>query len=339
MRQIRDLLPRLATGLRRGAALGVLLAATATVSAPAQAESVKMTLLLDWAWLPYHSPFLIAKDKGYYSDAGLDVTIEQGRGSANTAVLLSQNKAEMAHLNITNAAQLIGKGGDIKVVGIYQHKSGASFVGIKGKVKLDGPESLIGPRIGSTPGGSDALSLKIFSKATGMDLAKLDIVSLEGNAKTAALFGGKIDVVSGDAPAFNSYVQATGQEPETLLLADHGLPLIGFGFAANSDFMKDHPEAVAKFLAATKKGFQDAIADPAAACAFMAETVHLSGEQSRCVNYVNGLLALSTPPTSADWGKQSAEEWTALTSVLRDVGELESDKPIEHFYTNEFVPQ
>ena len=92
------------------------------------------------------------------------MTIEQGRGSATTAVLLSQEKGDIAHLNITNAAQVIGKGGALKVIAIYQHQSGASFVGIKGNVELDGPESLVGPRIGSTPGGSDALSLKICSK-------------------------------------------------------------------------------------------------------------------------------------------------------------------------------
>lgn len=340
MTRMRDLLTRFpGRAATRGTATGAVLGALLALAAPAQAETTKISLLLDWAWLPYHSPFLIAQDKGYYSDAGLEVTIEQGRGSANTAVLLSQDKADIAHLNITNAAQLIGKGGEIKVVGIYQHKSGASFVGIKDKVTLDGPDSLKGIRIGSTPGGSDALSLKIFSKVSGLEMSDLDIVSLEANAKTAALFGGKIDVVSGDAPAFNSYVRATGQEPETLLLSDFGLPLIGFGFAANEDFLEEHPEAVAKFLAATKKGFQDAVADPAAACAFMAETVHLSGEQSRCIDYVNGLLALSTPPTSADWGKQSAEEWEALTQTLRDVGELDSDQPASEYYTNEFVPQ
>jgi len=82
-------------------------------------------VLLDWAWLPYHAPFLIAQDKGYYKDAGLDVALEQGRGSATTALLLSQGGFDIAHLNLTNAAQMIGKGGAIKAVGLYQHKTAA----------------------------------------------------------------------------------------------------------------------------------------------------------------------------------------------------------------------
>jgi len=318
------------------AALGLLAGVTMSVSS-AHAETNKIRLLLDWAWLPYHSPFLIAQQKNYYRDAGLDVTLEQGRGSASTALLLAQGQFDIAHLNITNAAQMIGKGGAIKVVSIYQHKSGASFVGIKGKVKLDDPKSLIGLKIGSTPGGSDGLSLKIFGKTSGIDASKLNIISLDANAKTAALFGGKIDVVSGDAPAFNSYVRATGQEPETLLLSDYGLPLIGFGFAVNDDFLAKNPETVKKFLAATKKAFQDEEKDIAAACALMAKEVHLAGDQKRCVDYSKGIFALSTSPGASDWGMQTEAEWKALTETLRSVGELESDKPISDYYTNDFV--
>ena len=183
-------------------------AAAVTVAAlappPAKAEGAPVRVVLDWAWLPYHSPFLLAQKNGYYEEEGLDVSIEQGRGSANTAVMLSQASFDIGHLNITNAAQLISKGGELTVVGIYQHKSGASFVGIAEKVDLTGPESLYGLRIGSTPGGSDALSIKIFTAAAGLDAEKLNVVSLESNAKTAALFSDRIDVVSGDAPAFTS---------------------------------------------------------------------------------------------------------------------------------------
>ena len=318
------------------AALAVGLAA-----APALAQPLTpVKVVLDWAWLPYHAPFLIAQDKGYYKEAGLDVSIEQGRGSATTALLLSQGGFDIAHLNITNAAQMIGKGGAIKTVALYQHKTAAAFIGIKGKVKLDGPQSLKGLKIGSTPGGSDALSLRIFTAANGMKLTDLDIISLDANAKTAALFGGRIDVVSGDSPAFNAYVRATGQEPVDLQLADEGVPLVGFGFAANTAYLAKNPEVVAKFLAATKRGFIEAARDFKAACELIQAKVHLAGTIERCVDYNKGLLALSTPPTDPTWGHQSAEEWTKLVGALKSAGELQGgDKPLDTYYTNDFVPK
>jgi NitT/TauT family transport system substrate-binding protein len=315
----------------------LVLAGAAFGLSQAHAEPEKIRLLLDWAWLPYHAPFVIAQAKHYYQDAGLDVTIDQGRGSENTALLLSQNKFDIAHLNVTNAAQMIGRGGQIKVVNVYQHKSGAAFIGIKGKVNLSTMQSLIGPKIGSTPGGSDALSLKIFTHIAGIPMEKLNIVSLDSNAKTTALFSGQIDAVSGDAPAYDSYVHAAGKEPETLLFSDQNIPLIGFGFAVNDAYLAAHPQTVKKFLAATRRAFQDEEKDPAAACALMASQVHLAGSQARCIDYAKAILALSTSPASPDWGKQSPQEWTNLLSTLREVGALKPDQPATAFYTNDLV--
>ena len=225
------------------------------------------------------------------------------------------------------------------MVGIYQHKTAAAFIGIKGKVKLDGPQSLKGLKIGSTPGGSDGLSLKVFTAANKMKLTDLNIVALDSNAKTAALFGGLIDVVSGDSPAFNAYVRATNQEPETLQLSDYGVPLIGFGFAANNGYLAKNPEVVAKFLAATKRGFAEAARDYKAACELMQAKVHLAGTVERCIDYNKGVLALSTPPTDPSWGQQSSEEWTKLLATLKDAGELFGDKPLTTYYTSDFVPK
>lgn len=310
------------------------------LAVPAMAQSLTpVKVLLDWAWLPYHTTFLVAQEKGYYKEAGLDVQLEQGRGSATTALMLSQGGFDIAHLNVTNAAQMISKGGALKVVGIYQHKTGAAFIGIKGKVKLDGPQSLKGIKIGSTPGGSDGLSLKVFTAANKMKLTDLNVVALDANAKTAALFGGTIDAVSGDSPAFNAYVRATNQQPETMQLSDFGVPLIGFGFAANNAYLAKNPEVVRKFLAATRKGFVEAARDYKAACELMQAKVHLAGTVERCVDYNQGILALSTPPTEGSWGQQSSEEWTKLLATLKDAGELFGDKPLTTYYTNDFVPK
>jgi NitT/TauT family transport system substrate-binding protein len=316
--------------------LGVALATVPTAAQPLTPVKV----LLDWAWLPYHAAFLVAQDKGYYKEVGLEVTLEQGRGSATTALMLSQASFDLAHVNITNAAQMVGKGGAIKTIAIYQHKTAAAFIGIKGKVKLDGPRSLKGIKIGSTPGGSDGLSLRIFTAANGMKLTDLNIIALDANAKTAALFGGTIDVVSGDSPAFNAYVRATNQEPVTLQLSDAGVPLLGFGFAANNAYLAKNPEVARKFLAATKRGITEAARDYKTACELMQAKVHLAGTIERCIDYNKGLLALSTPPTDANWGQQSAEEWTKLIATLKSAGELPGDdKPLSTYYTNDFVPK
>ena len=84
-------------------------------------------------------------------------------------------------------------------------------------------------------------------------------------------------MVSGDYYAYTALVRSKGHKAESLLLSDFGVPLIGFGFAVHEPFLQANPEVVRKFLQATKRGFQDAAADPRAACEFTQETVLLPG--------------------------------------------------------------
>lgn len=323
-------LSRVCVSLVVGAAS--LLASAATV----QAESLKV--VLDWAWRPHHAPFVLAVEKGYYKEAGLDVTIEQGRGSASAAVLVGQNKFDLGHLNVTNVAQAIGKGVPLKSVAVYQHKTASAFIGIEGRVKLDDVQVMRTLKIGSTPSGSDALGLAIFTKVTGIPREELNVVSLEGSTKTAALLTGQVDVVSGDTYAFNALVKAGGFEPVSLKHADLGVPLLGFGFAASDEALKTKPEAIKTFLQVTKRAYAEAIQDYTASCQMMMDKVDMTGTMEGCVMYFSNLVELSTPPDSADWGKQSAEEWDKLVGVLKDIGEITSDRPSTDYYSTAVEP-
>ena len=319
-----------------GFALALALAGSPAGVAPAKAQ--KVNVLLDWGWLPYHSVFLLAEERGFYKEAGLEVKIEQGRGSAATAVVVGQGNFDIGHINVTNAAQAIAKGVPLKVVAVYQHRSAACFIGVKDKVELKGPQSLKGIKIGSTPGGSDGLSLAVFSKINNLPEDSLDIVGLDGAAKRAALLNGTVDVVSGDSHAYAAILRGNGKEPAILMLADYGVPLLGFGFAVNETFLKREPHAIKRFLAATRRGFEVAAADPRAACVFIQSKVLVPGSVEQCVDYVTGLFALSQSPTNPGWGRQSAEEWKKLIATLKGVDEIKSDKPVSEYFTNEFVP-
>ena len=69
-----------------------------------------------------------------------------------------------------------------------------------------------------------------------MKLTDLNIVALDANAKTAALFSGTIDAVSGDARP-STPMSAPQPAAETMMLSGYGVPLIGFGFAANNAYL------------------------------------------------------------------------------------------------------
>ena len=62
-----------------------LLAIACVQSGHAQSPKRDVSLRLDWLFQGPNSGFMVAKDKGYYDSAGLNVDIGPGRGSGSTA--------------------------------------------------------------------------------------------------------------------------------------------------------------------------------------------------------------------------------------------------------------
>ena len=82
-----------------------LLAAAALATfaiAPAHAQGDKpkdkVTLMLNWYLYSEHAPFFLGKEKGFYADEGIDLDIQEGRGSAVTAQAVAAKSATFGML-------------------------------------------------------------------------------------------------------------------------------------------------------------------------------------------------------------------------------------------------
>ncbi|HSA82560.1 MAG TPA: ABC transporter substrate-binding protein, partial [Geminicoccaceae bacterium] len=65
------------------------------LSAPAGAAD-KLTLLLDWFVNPDHAPILVAQERGYFADAGLEVEIIAPADPNDPPKLVAAGQAEIA---------------------------------------------------------------------------------------------------------------------------------------------------------------------------------------------------------------------------------------------------
>lgn len=312
--------------------------AAMALTPPALAQET-VRLGLDWGYLPYHAPLVIGQEEGFFKEEGIDLQMEPGRGSATTAIMLGEGNYDIAHINMTNASVAMSKGVPIRGIAVYQTKTAASFIGLADKVTLDSVDAIKGYQIGSTPGGSDQLSLGIFRNVNNLSEMDLNVVSLDANAKQAALFSGSIDVISGDGFAYAAIIRGKGMKPEIFSLADYGVPLLGFGYSINKKFADEHPELAKGFLRAMKKSWQAAIADVPGSCERARAALNLTHSQDACIDYFNGLIELSVSPNSPEWGQQSEEMWSSLLGTLEQVGEIKGGYTVSDFYTNDFLPE
>jgi NitT/TauT family transport system substrate-binding protein len=294
-----------------------------------------MHLRLDWSWQVLHSAFMIAREKGYYAEAGLDVTIEQGQGSRTTTILVGDGQSPVGHVNLSTAAQSIAAGVPITAVAAISQQGPIGLI-CDADTKVMKPDDIKGRAIGSTPSGSDAQILPAFLKRNNLSTSDVRVVSMQGDAKFAALMSEQVDCISGDIPYYAPQAEEKGKKTMSISYAEWGVPNLAYGLIANNDFLKKNPDAVRRFVEASLRGVDYAYSNIGEAVDLF---IQKSGStQSR--NYHIGLMeyykkAFHTPNTEGKpIGWMSEEDWKGMLEALG----APADKPASSYFTNQFIP-
>jgi len=114
--------------LARLAVLGAAAVALGT-SSLAFAQD-KVSLRLNWYLGGLHVPFYYGKDKGYYAAEGIDLTINEGRGSANTVQVVAAGSDTFGLADSSSVVLTASKGADVKSVMSLLNTTGYSVVSL-----------------------------------------------------------------------------------------------------------------------------------------------------------------------------------------------------------------
>lgn len=267
-------------------ATGVALSGLTAFPAFAQTD-IKFTL--DWRFEGPAAGFLLAQDKGYFADEGLNVTIDTGNGSVEAIPRVATGAYQMGFGDINSLIKFLDEDPSqpVEAVMMVYDKPVFSIIGRKSLGITEDPKSLEGKKLGAPPPDGAFAQWPAFVDAAGLDTSSITIESIGFPVREPMLASGDADGVFGFAFSVILNLKANGVPDEDIvpiLFADHGLNLYGNAILVNEDFAKDNPEAVKGFLKALAKGFADAVADPAAgAAAVLArnETLNIDTETER----------------------------------------------------------
>ncbi|WP_312402527.1 ABC transporter substrate-binding protein [Rhizobium sp.] len=248
------------------------LAALATValgtgfSVPAFAETnIKFTL--DWKFEGPAAGFLLAVDKGYFKEEGLNVTIDTGNGSVEAIPRVATGTYQMGFGDINSLIKFLDEDPSQKVKAammIYERPTFA-VVGRKSLGVTTDPKSLEGKKLGAPPPDGAFAQWKAFKQVAKIDDSKITIESIGFPVREPMLAKGDVDAVFGFAFSVILNLKAQGiadDDIATILMAEHGLNLYGNSVLVNTDFARENPEAVKGFMKALAKGFAAAVANP-----------------------------------------------------------------------------
>ncbi len=144
---------------------GLALALIAPEVPALAAESVNLTL--NWTPTADHSPFYYAKAQGWYEKAGIDLTIEIGRGSGVSALKVGSGSSPFGIADLATALVARGKGADVVAVMSIYANTGQTFYWLK-SYGVNGVKDFPGHRIGNPPGDASRVMWPAFAKAAGI---------------------------------------------------------------------------------------------------------------------------------------------------------------------------
>src|SRR5215216_1410388 len=161
-------LGKVRSALVAAAACGMLAAALVAGQAQTARPVEKITFLLDFTPYGKHAPFYAAIDKGFWRDAGFDVTIVKGEGSATTIASYAAGTADFAVADSPSLIIARSKGVKVKVAGIIHDKSLYAF-GTLEENNINRPQDLANKRIGASVGDANRIMFPGFAKLNNLD--------------------------------------------------------------------------------------------------------------------------------------------------------------------------
>lgn len=248
--------------------LGMAAAFMLTASSALAATDIKFTL--DWKFEGPSAPFFIALDKGYFADEGLNVTIDSGAGSRESIPRVATGTYQMGFGDVNALIKLIDSEPDlaVKAVMMAYERPPFAIIGRKSLGVSGDPKSLEGKTLGAPPPDAAFGQWPAFAKEAGLDTSAIKIENVGFPVREPMLAQGKVDAIFGFSFSSVLNLKAQGVSADDIvpiMMAENGLDMYGNVVIVNTGFAKENPEAVKGFVKALIKGYQDAVADPAAA--------------------------------------------------------------------------
>ena len=239
---------------------------------PAQAQSATpIKFQLDWRFEGPAALFLTPAAKGYFKQAGLDVTIDAGNGSGGAVTRVASGTYDIGFADLAALMEFHANNPDapnkpVAVMMVYNNTP-ASVMALK-KSGIKSPADLNGRKLGAPVFDAGRRAFPIFAKAN--NIASVNWTAMDPPLRETMLARGDVDAITGFTFTSLLNLEARGVKTEEVVVLqypDYGVKLYGNVVIVNPRLIRDNPQAIRSFLSAFTKGVKDVIANPAASIA------------------------------------------------------------------------
>ncbi len=206
------------------AALVALAAAVSTAQAQVAARAPRhLDVMLDWYVNPDHAPLVVALEKGYFREAGLDVRLVAPSDPNDPPKLVAAGKADIAvsyqphlHIQVSQGLPLVRIGTlvatPLNSLVVLESSPIRSLADLKGKT------------VGFATSGTEDAMLGAMLARHGLSMADVTMINV-GFGLTPALASGRVDAIIGAYRNFElTQLELIGKKGRAFFLEEEGVP-------------------------------------------------------------------------------------------------------------------
>ena len=303
--------------------------------APAQAPEKVTYLFPAPPILPAFGPIQLAKGKGYFTEAGLDVSFAVGRGGIDVAKQVGAGNAPLGGIVADGPIMVRGNGVPVRIVAVFGGKGFMQLV-VREDSGIEKPADLKGKTI-TVMSFQDTTFYALLGLLASAGLSQNDanIQSVGPTGVWEFVAAGKSAAMAG-VPDWIPPIQAAGVKVK-VIPSDEFFPHMAQGIAVSDDVIKQKPEMVRKFVRAALRGMKDIMDNPdKAADDFVTFVPDWKGKEG-AVKFALNMYAKLVYPGQQTLGEVDVARLAKLQDFYVAKGLIQKASPVEDLYSNAFV--
>jgi NitT/TauT family transport system substrate-binding protein len=301
----------------------------------------KITYLTSFGTFGRDAYGYVAKEKGYFADAGFDVDVKPGSGTFDNLKAVIGGQAQFSPLDLTGTLLAAGNGNakDFTAVAGIQQRTMAAIITLEGN-HITTPKDLEGKQLADLPGSVVRNLFPTYAKLAGVDAKKVTWVNGTPQTLMGTLASGKVAGI-GQFVVGKPTVEtvAKGKKAVVLPYSDYLQDLYGNALITSSGYAKANPEKVKKFTAALLKGLEFSISNPAEAGEILKKYVPTANPQAAAAELTLMASFVRSEASGVPVGALDSQRVARSIAILQGAGAIKPGLTPEQVVSFDLVPK
>jgi NitT/TauT family transport system substrate-binding protein len=282
----------------------------------------------------------VAKDKGFFKEAGFDVEIKPGQGTGMVIQTITGGQADFGPIDLTGGILQLGNGQakDFVAVAAIQQRTMAAIISVEGK-NIATPKDLEGKKLADTPTSVVRNLFPTYARLAGIDAKKVSWVNGEAQSLMGMLGSGSVDGIGQFVVGQPTVEAVTRKKPVLLPYSNVMQDLYGNALITSTKIAKEKPELVKRFTQALLKGLEYSLAHPDEAGQVLKKNVAAANERSAAAELQ--LMAAYVRSSNSGTAIGTLDQGRVANSIalLKGAGSLTQDVTPEQIIDFNLAPK